>query len=150
MSTEPDTLDAMDGDSSPVCPACLAPLPTNALVCPKCLAPVDSIATLDPIGRVWSYGHIYSRATRGPRSLVVPLGATAIGGPVAIGWIWAIAHLISGGEPAAETGFAERSLSVLLLPVGVAYGVWLFKVWANYFRSHRSAGDSATEVDDAD
>jgi len=79
MHQEPHTDDSDQG--SPVCPHCLAAIDTLDHFCPRCGGPVSAHASIDPLGQVYSAGHLYRRATSSPPKFITVLGMWLIFGP---------------------------------------------------------------------
>ena len=69
-----------DERGQPLCPNCLAPNRVDAHFCSKCYAPLTVHAATDPMGSIFAYGHVISKAAARPQSRIVVLGMWLIFG----------------------------------------------------------------------
>ena len=136
---------------TPVCPHCLAPVGRFDHFCPKCLGPITAHAAIDPLGQVYSAGHVYRSAMsrRRPR-LIVVLGMWLIFAPqvpyLAWGFFLIVSELLAlrRAHPDGLGGWLFRpgndvigSLLKLFLVGGLAvlYSAILWKATSRYLAS---------------
>jgi hypothetical protein len=137
--------------ATPLCPHCLKPIGPLDNFCPHCLGPVTAIASIDPMGQVFSQGRAYQNAVSGKPRRVVVWGMWLIFGPSLV-WLVFCLHLslramgILGmntryfGPFVESDGLALDVLKLVLVCVSIAINVAiLWKVTARWIRSRREA-----------
>jgi len=63
--------DAPEEEDVLLCPSCVQPVDAEAHFCPRCNTPLSTIATIDPIMRLRTYGNFMTRfAGRGPAARI--------------------------------------------------------------------------------
>lgn len=75
-----NTTQPPDERGEPLCPNCLAPNRVDAHFCSKCYAPLTTHAATDPMGSIFAFGHVVSKAAARPQSPIVVLGMWLIFG----------------------------------------------------------------------
>jgi len=84
--------DAALADATPLCPHCMTPVGPFDHFCPKCAGPVTAIASMDPMGQIYSAGRAYRLAAtdKKPKGVVV-LGMWLIFAPALVSILfWAL------------------------------------------------------------
>jgi hypothetical protein len=142
--------------ATPLCPHCLKPIGTLDNFCPQCLGPVTAIASIDPMGQVFSAGRAYQNAVSDkPRRLVV-WGMWMIFGPGLAILIFVLCMTLRdifapmapipnavvfhyGDGPAAGDDLGTRLLQLALICAGIMLNAAiLWKVTARWLRSRRA------------
>ncbi len=137
--------DAQLADAVPLCPHCLAPLGPFDHFCPKCAGPVTAIASMDPMGQIYSAGRAYRLAAtdKKPKGIVV-LGMWLVFGPsfLALLWgLWEVVSQCSGGRYGYAWRFEPSGLviplisALLMLGAFALYFAILCKVTAHWLQS---------------
>lgn len=141
---------------APVCPHCLEPVSAHDHFCPKCAGPITAIASMDPMGQIYSATRAYHQAvtSKKPRFVAV-LGMWLIFGPqvlflavslfmtlsdvVAPGYIYRYGN---GSFLVPENSDLGSDLFKLLF-YGVILAVYIALLWRTTARYMRVRGSSA-------
>ncbi len=67
--------DGVAPDDTACCPRCLTPLDRFDHACPACATPITAHATIDPLGQVYAWGHLYRQIADGRPRAVTLIGA---------------------------------------------------------------------------
>ena len=130
-----------------LCHNCLAKNDPHAHFCYKCNTPLTAIASMDPIGSIWSRGDTWRKAVSRPVRPLNVIGMWVLWGlQLALALIWIAIRLI--GEPQEIIWSFQLILALCLwLGITVLIGTMLFKSTRNYYRLKQQR---AAESPDAD
>lgn len=142
--------DAALADATPLCPHCLSPVGQFDHFCPKCAGPVTAIASMDPMGRIYSAGRAFRLAATDKKSKgIVVLGMWLIFGPsflVLLFALWSFVSQCSQGWYDYYWQFEPSGLVVpvigfmLMLGAFALYFAILCKVTAHWLQQVGAAG----------
>ncbi len=81
-------------DEFPVCPHCIEPIGRFDHFCPHCGKPVTVHAATDPLGQIFSQGHVYRQATSAEPRIITLIGMWLIFSPVVITLVFLTGHAV--------------------------------------------------------
>lgn len=84
MQEESFHSDQEQGDGTPLCPNCLAPMSPTTQLCDQCGAPVGTFAMTDPYTAIFSTGWMYRKAISSGTSTISYIVIWLIFGPTTI------------------------------------------------------------------
>jgi len=109
--THPEDL---DDSALPLCPGCMAENPAHNHFCEACGKPISWYAAIDPMGQIYSTGHMYREAIRKPTKPIILIGMWAIFFPTLLLFMFVFMNALYR----LETGWVERYYP----DIGVTYG----------------------------
>jgi hypothetical protein len=81
-------------DESLACPHCIEPIERFDHFCPHCGKPVTVHATTDPLGQIFSQGHVYRQATSAEPNAITLIGMWLIFSPTVIILVFLTGHAV--------------------------------------------------------
>ena len=139
-----------DEDELRLCPSCGKAVASDAHFCEHCNAPLTPHAATDPMGQIYSEGHIWRQAVKRASKPIVVTGMWLLWGPVALVagiilviFVWGLFQVIlgidQGGNPDwFEVTFVWLTLFVVFGGMLCIAGVLLFRTTRRFIESRKS------------
>ena len=138
VNDPPDPSDVDEANEGMICPHCMRSIAEDTHFCPHCSGPVTSIAAMDPMGQVLTYGYGMGKAVDKPTKPIILWGMWLLLGPEALIIVVGIGPMVLRIFD-HEVGWAiQLGLVTLgLAGLGALYCWMLYRMTKNYLRLKR-------------